>query len=184
MKIWQMNFEVDAYDNLIPVRDLTLEEKQTFDGRMHKNTWKPLKIKRMEPKKKLPLADVSGFFFIPAFNQRAVNALLPLIANSVELLELDFSKKQYFGINVINVLDVIDHVNSKFTMFSDQKRILTFEKYAFRMCNEIKEAHIFKIVDKPLRIIFVSDEFKRVVEETGLTGFKFELVWDSEEFDK
>ena len=65
-------------------------------------------------------------------------------------------------------------------MFSDNKRIMMFEKYAFRLCDEIKRSHIFKIVDEPLRWAFVSDTFKKMVEESELKGFIFQLVWDSE----
>ena len=39
---------------------------------------------------------------------------------------------------------------------------------------------IFKIPDERTRKPFVSDRFKKTVEDNGLQGFKFELVWDSE----
>lgn len=42
MKIWQLNFEVDLYDNLVPVPKLSVEELQTFDGRSHLSHWSPL----------------------------------------------------------------------------------------------------------------------------------------------
>lgn len=48
MKIWQLNFELDEYDNLMPIRDFTVEEIQAFDGRRHLNHWKSIKVKRME----------------------------------------------------------------------------------------------------------------------------------------
>ena len=48
-------------------------------------------------------------------------------------------------------------------------------------CDELKKHNIFKIVDEPRRGPFVSEEFKEAVEKNKLTGFKFELVWDSEQ---
>ena len=134
----------------------------------------------MEPEKKLELSDAPGFT-IPVFSKRAVEILRPLIQNSIEELELQFEEAEYYGINVTTVLDVIDYSKSKYKMYSDGKRIMVFEKYAFRICNELNNNNIFKIVDEPSRWEFVSDRFKQIVEENHLSGFKFKLVWDSEE---
>lgn len=41
--------------------------------------------------------------------------------------------------------------------------------------------HIFKTKDETIGRPFVSDAFRQRVLESDLTGFKFELVWDSEE---
>ena len=105
MKIWQLNFDGDNYDGFLPVKWPSVKEIQTFDGRCKKNEWIPLKVKRMHPEKNLDLGDAPELF-LPVFSQRAVDALYPLIKDSVELLELDFSEGQYFGIHVTNVLDV------------------------------------------------------------------------------
>ena len=37
------------------------------------------------------------------------------------------------------------------------------------------------VFDEPRREPFVSEAFKDLVEQNNLTGFKFELVWDSEQ---
>lgn len=179
MRIWQLHFDGDNYESFMPVKFPSVEEIQTFDGRPKKDSWIPLKVERMHPETGLELSDTPGLF-LPVFSKRAADILLPLIKDSAELLELDFSEGQYFGIHVTNVLNVIDYTKSEYVMFSDNKRIMMFNKYAFRICNEIKNSHIFKIVDEPLRWAFVSDEFKRTVEEHDLTGFVFKLVWDSE----
>ena len=108
MKIWQLNFELDEYDNLIPVREFTAEEIQSFDGRSHLSQWKPVRVKRMEPEKELELSDAPGFTF-PVFSRRAWQCLEPLISKNVEILPLDFNEKEYLGINIITVLDAIDY---------------------------------------------------------------------------
>lgn len=179
MKIWQLHFDGDHYDSFIPVKWPNVNEIQSFDGRCKKDKWIPLKVKQMNSRKNIKLSD-APLFFLPVFSKRAVDVLYPLIGDSVELLELDFSEGQYFAIHVTNVLNVIDYDKSKYVMFSDNKKIMMFEKYAFRLCDEIKQSHIFKIVDEPLKWAFVSDTFKNMVEESGLKGFIFRLVWDSE----
>lgn len=159
MKIWKLNFEVDEYDNLLPVKRFTVEEIQSFDGRKMKDTWKPLPVKRAEPKKKLELSDAPGFT-IPVFSKKALEVLRPLIQNSVEELELQFSEAEYYAINVITVLNVIDYDKSEYIKFSDEDRIMLFEKYAFIKCDALVNHNIFKIVDEPGRKAFVSDSFK------------------------
>lgn len=83
------------------------------------------------------------------------------------------------GINVINVLDAIDYEKADYKTFRDGKRIMAFRKYAF-LSSVVLNMPIFKIVDEKTRYAFVSSEFKKLVEDNGLIGFKFELVWDSE----
>ncbi len=178
MKIWQLQFEVDKYDNFIPIREFTADEIQSFDGRKKKDIWEPLPVKRMEPENKLELGDAPGFI-IPVFSKKALEILRPLIQNSIEELALQFQEAEYYGINVTAVLNVIDYSKSKYIMYSDGKRIMAFQKYAFKSCTELLNNNIFKIVDEPTRRAFVSDEFKQTVKKNNLSGFKFKLVWDS-----
>lgn len=180
MKIWHLFSDVDHYENLVPVSEFSAEEIQAFDGRELKSSWKPLPVRRMEPQKKLELSDFPGFT-IPVFSEKAVSILDPLIKNSSEKLELVFEKK-YYGINVTTVLDVIDYEHSQYLTYKGSNRIMVFEKYAFLNNGLLDGVNIFKIVDEPRRWPFVSDIFKKTVEKNNLTGFKFRLVWDSDEF--
>ena len=177
MKIWQMNFELDCYDNLEPVHNLTVDELQSFDGRRHLNNWTPLRVMRMEPEKGLELSDAPGFI-LPVFSRRALDYLKPLIAPHVEVLPLSFDEGEFFAINVITVLDAVDYQNSVYKTFRDGKRIMSFKKYAFHE-SIVAVVPIFKISDERVRYAFVSDEFKQIVEQNKLTGFVFRLVWES-----
>ena len=179
MKIWQLNFKLDEYDNLIPVTEFTAEEIQAFDGRSHLNQWKPVPVKRMEPEKGLELGDAPGFVF-PVFSRKALKCLEPLISKNVEILPLEFNEKEYLGNNIITVLDAIDYEKSIYKTYRDGKRIMAFKKYAF-LPDVIENVSIFKISDEKTRYAFVSDEFKQTVEKNNLSGFQFKLVWDSEQ---
>ena len=140
-------------------------------------------VERMEPEKALPLSDAPGFT-IPVFSKRALDVLLLCIQDCVEILELVFEEQQYFGINVISVLDVVDYERAKYIKFQSSGRIMVFTKYAFKECDDLKEHPIFKLVDEPRREPFVSETFKDLVVKNKLTGFKFELVWDSEKNER
>lgn len=180
MKIWQLSFDVDNFDNFIPEIELTATEVQSFDGRPKKINWTPIKVKRMEPEKGLLLGDAPGFT-IPVFSKRALEFLYPIIGDSSEILPLLTDEGEFYGINVTAVVDVIDYAKSEYLTYNDGKRIMAFKKYAFVQNHVLMHHNIFKIVDEPTRRAYVSDKFKRVVEDNELTGFKFKLVWDSEE---
>lgn len=178
MKVWKLKFELDEYENLIPDKEFTVEDIHSFDGKKQLQNWIPIKVKRMEPEKNLILSDAPGFLF-PVFSKRALDCLYSLIKSNIEILPLRFEENEYFGINVITVLDAIDYQNSDYKTFRDGKRIMAFKKYAF-FNSKILNVPIFKIIDEKTRYAFVSDEFKKIVETNELTGFKFELVWESD----
>lgn len=179
MRIWHLKFEVDKYDNLIPCVTFSVEQKQAFDGRSLINNWTPIRMKRMEPEKGLELGDAPGFSF-PVFSNRALECLFPLIGNNIEVLPLDFEENEYWGINIVTVLDAIDYEKSIYKTFRDGKRIMCFNRYSF-LPKVVENVPIFKIIDEKTYFAFVSDEFKKVVEDNKLSGFRFELVWDSEQ---
>lgn len=179
MKFWKMRFIDEKYDELKLEEKLSYEFLEQFDGRPLKNTWHIPSVCRMEPEKGLPLGDAVNFL-IPAFKERTLTALYPLIQDSVEVLDLDFPEEKFFGINVTTLLDVIDYKKSKYKLFSDGKRVMYFKQYAFKETPELYKYNIFKLIDEAKGRAFVNDKFKNAVEENHLTGFVFELVWDSE----
>ena len=174
MKVYKLDFEVNKYENFIPEIPFDWETIQSFDGRKQADCWKRIKVHCMDPDKGLPLGDAPGFSLLPVFSRKALDCLLPLIQNHVEILPLDF-EKEFFAINVITVLDCIDYDRSIYNMFSDGKRIMAFKKYAFT--SEINGSPIFKTIDENRRRGFVSEEFKRIVEANKLKGFDLKLVW-------
>ena len=179
MKIWKLCAEVNKYEKLCPVKEFTADELQAFDGRSLKSEWIPLPVEPLEKKKRPKWSDYPGFT-IPVLSENALRILRPLIENSSEELELVFSERKFVAVNITAILDVVDYKESIYKTYSDGG-IMRFIKYSFRECDELKNHHIFKIVDERRRWPFVSEAFKQAVEENGLTGFEFELVWDSEE---
>lgn len=142
------------------MKAFSAEEIWRFDGHELKWGWKPLAVQRMEPEKKLPLSDTPGFT-IPVFSKRALEVLQPYLQDSAEILELVFDEGDYYGINVIAVLDVVDYERANYINFNNSNRIMVFTKYAFKECGELKRHHIFKIVDVCRKVVFVSEELKK-----------------------
>ena len=178
MKIWQLWADSDNYASFARVEAYTADDIQSFDGRSHANSWKPLKVEKIDTDKELDLGDMVSFT-TPVFSEEAVNCLMQLIHEYVEFLQLDYTGKKYFAVNVTKVIDAIDYEKSEFVKFKSSNRIMRFKKYAF-VPEEVSGISIFKITDEKRRVPFVSDEFKMMVEKNNLSGFKFKLVWDSE----
>lgn len=184
MKIWMLDADVDIFDWLDTVKDFDVDERQTFDGRSKINNWEPLAVKVMEPDEgeilNQDLGNTPGFHsHIPVFDKKALDCLKDLMEDFVEILPLLSVDGEFYAINVTTVLNCIDYDRAEYEMFSDGNRIMCFDKYVFKE-DIVKGKHIFKIVDERLGNPFVSDEFRKKVLKSGLRGFKFELVWDSD----
>ena len=173
-KIYKLRFDVDQYENINPVEKKDADYYQSFDGSPKLQTWRTMKVERMEPALGRELGDAPGFN-IPVLRKRALDCLLPFILDDVEVLPLELEGEILYAINVTTVLDAIDYSRSKYVTFKDGKRILAFKKYAFRK-EEIGDKNIFKIKDEPRRNPFVSEKFYSVVEKNNLKGFALELV--------
>jgi hypothetical protein len=177
VKIWLLKFQLDEYDTLIPMQEFKLEFTQSFDGRSKINSWVPFEVERMHEGE---LSNAPGLISsIPVFDKKAVEAVKDLIAGSAEVLPLICREGEFYAINITQVLNCIDYEKADFETFSDGKRIMMFNKYAF-IENIVKEKHIFKIIDAPRSRPFVSEEFRQRVIMSDLKGFDFELAWDSE----
>lgn len=179
MKYWKLEFETDLYDNLMPANAMSLDEVRSFDGRPKINEWKSIEVVRMEPEKELPLGNAPGFYsHIPVFDKEAVDVLQKFLDDSAEVLPLKNSEKEFYAINVTKVVDCIDYEKSDYEKFYSSGRIMLFNKYVF-IESKVLGLDLFKIKDKPVRMPFVSDEFKKAVETSKLEGFRFKLAWDS-----
>ena len=181
MRIWKLIADVTNFDSVMPV-DLDLGYESHIDeGKSMADDWKPIELQRAYTEEDLPMSDFPYFYGSPVMSDRAISVLSPIMKDAVEYLQLIFDEKEYSMVNVVRVLNVIDYDKAKYVKFSNGNKILAFQKYSFRMCDELLNNDIFKLVDESSRDPFVSDRFKQTVEDNHLTGFKFELVWDSGE---
>lgn len=174
---YKLRFDSDNEDfaALISPIEATYEFAQSFQGNSKSKAWMPIIIQKAEDNSTADIADASAFPFFPIFSKKAVDCLLPVIDCDVEILPLIFEGDvgQFFGINIIKVLDVVNYDKSDFVRFKNSNKILTFRKLVLR--KELICDDIFKIKDMPIGCQqFVSEEFKRIVEENNLTGFIFE----------
>lgn len=180
MKIWKLDCDVDNYENLSRSDNLDLDILQSFDGRSLLKSWIPIKVKPMYLGKR-PFSNTPGFLpHIPVFDEKAISVLEQFLNGNSEILPLKCSVGKFYAINVTKIIRGIDYAKSDYKTFRDGKRIMRISKYYFDI-EKVDKEDFFKLSDEPLKKPFVSDAFKSTVIDAGLTGFKFELVWNSEE---
>ncbi len=182
MKIWELQENVSEYEHITLVDasdDEWLALGDMFCGKKLINDWKPFNMKIILHDGSLKKSDIPYFSpGIPIFSEEAVNVLQCLFNNNVEILDVICDSGAYKIINVIKVIDGLDHEKSEILTFRCSNRIKAIKKYEFYL-NSITGLHIFKIVEQSRGAVFVSDEFRNKVIESGLKGFKFIEVWDS-----
>ena len=178
MKVWILDCDADSFENLIISDESFNNLLKTFNGEEKNDGWTPIPVRKMYGDREF--SNTPGFApHIPVFDNKAVSELSCMLKNEAEILPLHSENGTFYAINVTDVLDCIDYKESEYKTFRDGKRIMRFTKYSF-IESIIKKHNIFKIKDEPLKRPFVSDEFKNIVQSSGLISFKFELAWDSE----
>lgn len=79
--------------------------------------------------------------------------------------------------NVTSIVDALDKEHSTIKYFRSSGRIMRIKEYVFNK-ESLEGIHIFKLPEPRFKKPFVSEEFVRIIEKSGFTGFRFELVWE------
>lgn len=115
------------------------------------------------------------FFYLASnilvFNQKVFDSLGDLIQFSGEIIPIQVNNEKLFALNVLKVLDCLDIKKSDISYFPEGN-IMWVKNYVF-LENCIGDSHIFKIKGVELKDIFVSEVFKKSVEEFDLQGIQF-----------
>jgi hypothetical protein len=184
VKIWDLQEDVNIYEHLTLVDGSPPkwnEFTDMFRGRHLSSNWERLKLKQIEHGGNLKKGDMPYLSpGVPVFSIKAIDTLKHYLNNNAEILDIECDIGDYKIINIINLISCLDYEMSEIKYYPNSERIMRIKKYVFDKEKVVNE-HIFKIIEQPRATIFVSDEFRDKVIESGLEGFKFIEVWDSEE---
>jgi len=184
LKIWKIENEVDYYKgfSLKNEKDIDLL-KNNFDKGQPIKEWMPLSLK--------PSDDNKGVGDCPQFwsysnllmvSKRAKDIISRGFRGFIEFLPVEdtVNNDTYYLANILNQLDEIDYDKSEFRKLMDIY-IVEVTKYVFK--DNARNIPIFKIyLDGVLMTtdMYVNDEFKNLIEDSELEGFKFTEVFDFE----
>ena len=94
----------------------------------------------------------------------------------------EYPEEKFFILNVLNYKDVLDINKSKYkTGISryGELKIGTIKSYAFK--EEVRNLDIFKIIVNGVKradYLFVTDKFKKIIEENNITGLSLRKVYE------
>jgi hypothetical protein len=179
MKVHILDADVDKYRGLYYTNnDRVTEFNRRFNGTPMKSSWRIVKDFAFVPAD-LPKGDTPGLSsHIPVFNMKAARILADYLESSGEFLPIICDGEKYFLFNATRVVDALDEKNSRLKLFHDG-RIMYIDRYFFSK-DKLAGTVVFKLPQKPLGWVYVTDPFVERVRRAKLTGFKFPLVWSSE----
>lgn len=198
MKIYILTGDVDKYKTVGTIDSLSKktkkEQSELLDmmrGQSLKNVWEKIKFEvgiddsiesqyTIKEQKARPLGDFPNHPGPPIVSTQAMKLLKPFVENNTEFLEIEIiNEGVYYIMNVTSVIDCLDKKKSRIEYFdSEQKRIMDIEKYSF-FEKKLKDIYAFRILGYE-KTIYVTDEFKKIVEKNNLEGFVFK---DTAEID-
>ncbi len=150
--------------------------------------WQPMRLILFEEtgkyRKKERLKSIADFMdakIAPVVSPGAKMLIEPLVSGQVEFLPFETPVGPYYGLHV-QYVDCLDTSRIKAKYFADG-RIMRVLEYAFHW-DRLENIHIFRLPELGLSRLFVSDEFKQLVETHGLTGLEFYPVPLVEEEEK
>ncbi len=139
--------------------------------------WKPVRVKVLDKRPK-EAGDFPTFYDypdLPVFSQRAWDVLSATIACRWEALPIIHpSKKPFYFIHVMEVIDCIDHGRSEIEYYDDG-RVASIERYCLKP-ELLLGKHIFRTPVASRDELLVDDVFREVVEGHKLKGLKFHAI--------
>ena len=105
-------------------------------------------------------------------NEKSYKVLYPYLKNHSQIFKIKSDNKIFYVVNVIDIIDCLNYDESELKYFSSSGRVMDVEKYVFKT-EKLKNATIFKLPEFPKSISYVTEEFKKAVEENNIKGFKF-----------
>ena len=153
-----------------------------FEEIFHRNgplasRWKPIRVLVLddEPLEAGDFPVLYDYPRLPVFSQRAWDVLSGRIACRWEALPIIHpSKKPFYLIHVMEVLDCVDHARSEIEYYDDG-RVASIERYCLKP-ELLVGKHIFRTPVASGSYLLVDDVFREAVESHKLKGLDFHAI--------
>lgn len=179
MQVYSLDRDTSTCLGVLWLRDEDNEVPLEFmNGVSLAEGWHPLPVGfyRDEDEHRVPGDLASPLNQCPIFSRRAIDVLRPVLESHGEILPLLCSEGEYYAFNLLAVRDAVDPERAQFWR-GKTGVILEVLRYAF-LSERLRDTWIFWTPE--LKNVMVTDKFVRLVQQNGLTGFRFVLRWDSE----
>lgn len=184
MKVYRIQHDVNNFQYFLPEDpNIWQTDMLTMNCSSKIKKWVPPKVYSYKPH--LKIGDFwnlgTGMLVTTA---KATKILATFLEMSGELLPLPYQEEEFTILNITECINCLDHTNTKWVYGETTGAKIRIEEYAFHP-DRFSESTIFKIPETCKTQILVieglknpEDEFKHIVEETGLLGIDFEQIWE------
>jgi hypothetical protein len=179
MHVYILDADVNKYREIYYANEEdSIEFYRRFNGAPMRNRWTRNERFLFYPSRKRN-GDTPGLTaHIPVFSPRAVLALGDLLEDNGELLRITCEGEEYYLLNVTRLVDALDEPNCQIVRFDDG-RIMKIDGYSF-VEEKLIGVGLFKVPQKPLGNVYVTDHFVSRVKAAKLKGFKFPRIWSTD----
>lgn len=179
MKIYRI-WAAENIKTFKPLKD-TEENHQAcqFDGSIITN-WTPVQLVAKEPYKNnievfTDLTFVEGC--TPLISPKAFEIIYPHLKDFAQFFETTTDFGNMYLVNIFNVNNCVNLEKSEVEYFKCSGRLKRIEKYIFYE-DRIKGLELFKIPEASNSFPFITEGLKNIIEENGLTGWRYELLFE------
>lgn len=179
MKVYRLTAQLEDYQHIKPVDSRDWSLFQQLRGRPVSDSWSPVAVEVVRETANRPMSDFPHLAsHVPVFTDILADALEPVLRGSGELLPLSFPAKSLVAFNVTNVVDVLDETKSSLVRLDEvDGRIVNITKHAFHS-NRLPRTGIFKIPQRPVGWVYVTDRFVEAVSSINASGLDCQLLWE------
>jgi hypothetical protein len=110
----------------------------------------------------------------PVFSEHALGILRPLLGAKTEILPLICGSRNFYLINVLDVIDCLDHSRAVVD-YDEDRSPHHVVSYAFHE-DSLSGRHLFKVPESQDLDVLISERFKETVEQSKLKGLLFKAV--------
>lgn len=178
MNVYLLKGDPDKFLGLTLRNEADAEVLFKFNGATIEG-WTPLPVEADENYGDVSTCDFPSLIgHVPVFSARAVSVLRDFLMPNGQVLPLAYDREDYYAYNITNMLDALNLEQSEIIRFSTG-RIMDIRRYEFFAEKLEGDPGIFKLAATPLLRVFVTEKFKQMVNNYGLTGFQFKLLWSA-----
>ena len=162
----------------------TWEMSFSFDGTPKKDWWpRKMVLCPNDDGSFQPVGDFTSSLGLGDWllEKKAFKKLKNVLEN-VQVLPVDCDFGDYVAINPLTVLDCLDYDKSELWTIDHETSdgrpfIVEIKKFVLKK-DVLSDHKLFKIYDTRRGMVYVNQEFVKTVNENGITGFNFKLVWE------
>ncbi|AJS61133.1 imm11 family protein [Paenibacillus sp. IHBB 10380] len=150
-----------------------------FNGETKEQIWSPIEVETLYKRtyKDFPVYRIGK----PVISAKVKRAIESFISSEVEFLPLVHKELELYMINVTNILDCVDWERTD-VEWTEENSFAGFNKLVFDFSKIPEHTYIFKFKELATVAVYVTEEFKELIERNKFKGLDFEFteVYDSE----